>query len=352
MVDGAGGNGGLKGQTPSDSKDMILLRAVGLAAAPLLLAFVFGIAAFFIALAPCLAGAAYYGAKTGWRYFREACIAGMIVGPVGSWWFLPGMPWQGFVGLCVVSGFSYAALHYAPTIASNAAKAAPSEPARARKSTAQTGKAAGAPPVSATVTERQTAQGIEYRVTWTDFTRLRLWDQGNMLFVLPVLTLVSAFVTVSLYPGTRVVAEALTWLFAIAAAGAWVFKFYHERRRRSVRSIVLSPDGSFSLENPPAEDANYETDGPSFRLQDGLRRLTSIEYTKTADWSWITNECVRSPDHWYDVHLFLGEEWRITISRNLGSRSHAHQIAGCLNALKARIAAAQPRHPRAARIID
>jgi len=117
---------------------------------------------------------------------------------------------------------------------------------------------------------------------------------------------------------------------------------------------VLSPDGSIFLNNPPALDVNYETNGPSILLQNGLSRLTSIEYTKTADWSWIMPQCVRSAEHWYDVHLFLGEEWRITVSRALGSRDHAHQITGHLNRLKAELT--KPRaiaeQPMEARKLD
>lgn len=313
---------------------------------------------------------------------RTGCIAGIVLCPIAALITMPGMPVQGFLLFAGVSAASLVAVFYGrkilqsmkppasatPHAASPAPKAAAStgtssertgddagtgEPASTPAFDA-TGTVIGKPPIIATTTERETPEGTEYTVTWTDYAKLSFWDRHHMLIALPVVTVMTFSYGAAMWGDTAKLMTAAGFALAIASVGLWIYKLYHERRRHSVRAITINPDGSILLRNPPSHDANKETDGLSMVVPSGLSRLTSIEYTKTAEWHWMIAQCVSfSVEHWYDVHFLFGEEWRVSVSRNLGSRDHAHQITGHLNRLKAKLTRPQAAPaPAQSRVLD
>lgn len=363
---------------------------VGLVLAiPVLLSILVAGGLFFVALSPCLAIVSFQDSRIGWEPFRKFCIGGIVACPFVTWILFQGMPWPAFLVMCGISAASLAVVLYSskwggliPAWKNLAAKSASATLVQGqglsggsgtatRKSTTAApvsqaapqaqedpsvkveGSIAATPPIIATTTERQTEGGVEYTVTWTDFAKLTFWDRYYLLYVLPVATFYLGTLSVGLWGDTAKLAQLVMWLFAAASVGIWIYKFYHERDRYSVRSLVIRPDGSILFQNPPSNDANHRTDGPSLTVENALSRLTSIEYTKTADWLWIMPQCVRSVEHWYEVHFLLGEEWRISVSRNLGSRDHAHQITGHLNRLKAKLTRPQAAPNQAqSRVLD
>lgn len=191
-----------------------------------------------------------------------------------------------------------------------------------------------------------TKDGVVHSVSWVDFVRLRFEDRANTIpiFILFFIVLAGhAFLQYQFFRYHGFTTELVIEIgLAIVVMLFWAYVVWHQRRRYSHRSVVFYPDGSIRLINPPPYDAELATEGSDRLIPGGLRQITSIEYTKTADWLWIDKDSVRSVEHWYDVHLFLGEDWRISLSRNLGSRDHAHHITGALNALRSRLMRSAP----------
>lgn len=285
-------------------------------------------------------------------HVRTACLAGIVIFP-----FLAGAliqaTWQGFIVLAGISGVCLLVIFYGAQIVGAFRQPMPMKvPAAARNQETPSGEASdgiptplidapgaivGRPPLIATTTEQQTPEGTQYTITWTDYAKLQFWDRHHLLLGLPVITAILFTWSMTAWGESGKFWTAMACLSLAASVGLWLYKFYHERRRHSVRAVVIRPDGSILLQNPPAYNANEETDGPSMVVPQGLSRLTSIEYTKTAEWHWLIPQQVYTVEHWYDVHFLFGEEWRVSVSRNLGSRDHAHQVTGHLNRLRAKL---------------
>ena len=336
---------------------------------PVVLGLVVNIVVFFLTFPLALGVLGVFRERVAWPHLYAICIGGMIASPLLAWAVLAGMPWQGFLMFCGVSLIAFAGLHfgqrfvgtpdYRPEVdkerdrerdeqklkrerdsatSDSPGKSGPTDDGIHAEQPASTvsGGTGAEPPVFATTTKTETPEGAAYTVAWTDYARLAFWDRHHLLFMLPALTLLSAIYALALtYHPSSGPLTVLTWTLGSASVGLWTWKFIHERRRRRVRTLTIRADGSIEIPIPPSVDANNETDGLPVVVSNGLSRLTSIEYTKTAEWSWIMPQRVFGADHWYDVHLFFGEEWRVSVSRNLGSRDHAHQVTGHLNRLKA-----------------
>lgn len=343
---------------------------------PVLLGLFAALPWFFLVTPIALAIVVHLEPRLQWPHVRTTCIAGVAILPVASLVVFPGMPWQGFAMFAASSAIALVAIFYGARIVKSLKAQASAKPATAGPEAAPftdgadteaspgsaseefpasdaAGAIIGKPPLIATTTERRTPEGIEYTVTWTDFAKLSFWDRHHLLLGLPVMTVMVFIYGATLWGDTGKLFTVFGVVLAAASVGIWIYKFYHERDRRSVRSIVIQPGGSILLRNPPSYDANRETDGQSMAIANGLGRLTSIEYTKTAEWLWIMPQCVRSVEHWYEVHFLFGEEWRVSVSRSLGSRDHAHQITGHLNRLKAKLTRPQAAPaPAERRVLD
>lgn len=382
----------------ADDTDAKTMQFRAIAAAlfliPIILGFSVAWPLFWIVLPFALAGAGLMESQLGLPKVRKGCFVAIAICPILAQLFFNGLPFGAFFLLAVIAAIAAALLYFAPTLvkrfsskgkpagrpislsALTPSTAPTSEPSQTVEAKPADGTALpeptlvkrdgrvvmnqeyamdGVPPLIATAVERATTEGVEYEVTWTDFAKLNFWDRYYLLFVLPGL----AFFMWTYAPFSYGFGSshdfylALCWIATAAGVGIWIYKAWHERDRYSVRSITFSPNGSIFVRNPPSYNPNYATEGPSIVIADGVSRLTSIEYTKTADWSWTIPQCVRSVEHWYDVNLFLGEEWRVAVSRNLGSRDHAHQVNGHLNKLKARLTRPRPAPMQSqARVLD
>lgn len=210
-------------------------------------------------------------------------------------------------------------------------------------------------PLVATRAERHTDAGTEHIIRWVDFALLRRHDRDNWSLFLPLLcgvALFYAFATQYMPDGPATALYIVAGALAAATIAYWLSGKRHERPRYAARSVVFRPDGSILIETPPALDPNTETDGSTILIQDGLRRLTAVEYGRTAEWHTMEREHVYDPNAWFDVHILLGVDHRIAVSRNFGSRQHAHQVAGALNTLRVELTSLRPRRPQADRVID
>lgn len=360
--------------------------AVLLLLIPVILGLVINIIVFFLTFPVALAVLGAFRERVAWPHLYAICTGGLVASPLLGWALIPGPSLQGFLILCAVSLIAFAGLHFGQRFVGNldyrpeAAKqwdrdrAKDEEKRRRERASAESdsqGRSGAAgdeaarteqpastgsggtgtkPPIFATTTKTETPAGTEYKVTWTDYARLAFWDRYHQLFILPGLTLLTAIYAFALmYHPSSGPLTALAWTLGVLSVGLWTWKFIHERRRYRTRTLIIRPDGTIEIPIPPSAEANYETDGLPVVVSNGVGRLTSVEYTKTAEWSWIMPQCVYSAEHWYDVHLFFGEEWRVSVSRNLGSRDHAHQVTGHLNRLKAALtrpkASAGPTKP-------
>lgn len=207
--------------------------------------------------------------------------------------------------------------------------------------------------IHAQTTVRDTDAGPEYTVTWTDSAMLRFHHKGNVWLALSfaaVFMLLLGFNSRGTASGDRFTFFGV--VLSIAAVWRWAYEKHHERYRYAARSVVFRPDGSIAINNPPSGNPERETDGPSFVIPNGLRRLVSIEYGRTADWFSLRKEYVFEPIEWYEVSMLIDTGGRVSVSRNLGFRQHAHQVAGELNELKARLTSLQSQRPKVERIID
>lgn len=216
----------------------------------------------------------------------------------------------------------------------------------------------------ATVLEKETPEGPEIVVRWVDFALLLVPEKGDFHIFLVVMGGLAFVFGMGLGGGIGtlliIVGIVLAGVMALAVMGMK----HHERQRYSVRTVTFRPDGSIAFGNPPSEDANNESDGQPFAVASGLEELVSIEYGKTADWKPLDPQHVPTVNNWYDVYMLFGADRRISVSRNCGSREHAHQVAGQLNEVRARLTSRRPqvtdqaaqakrlRRPGANRIID
>lgn len=332
--------------------------AASVLAVPILAGILTTPALLFLVMPIALTIVIYMEPRLAWPHVRTACLAGIVMCPLLPMVIFPGIPWQAFAMLAGVSGVCLVIIFYGakivtafrhpapmkiptpranpgtPPMNASTASGETDEPSPA-PATDASGAVVGRPPLIATTTEQQTDEGTQYTITWTDYAKLQFWDRHHLLLGLPVITAVMFSWSATAWGDFGKLLTVIACLFLAASVGLWIYKFYHERRRHSVRAVVINPDGSILLRNPPAYNANEETEGRSMVVQQGLSRLTSIEYTKTAEWHWLIPQQVYTVEHWYDVHFLFGEEWRVSVSRNLGSRDHAHQITGHLNRLKA-----------------
>lgn len=172
-------------------------------------------------------------------------------------------------------------------------------------------------------------------VQWTDRTRFQFYDPRMVRYALPVLAFILAISAMAGPSGSTL--TPLAWLAALGAVGLWAYIFMYEKDHYDARAIKFEPDGTVTFVNPPPRNLDRHDTAPSYAIRKGISRITSIEYTKTADWSPIRSDRVYGSDHWYDVHVFFGDEWRVTVSRNFGQRDHAHQMTAHLNKLKAQL---------------
>jgi hypothetical protein len=210
-------------------------------------------------------------------------------------------------------------------------------------------------PLLATTTVRETDAGIEYTVAWTDFAKLRLVDRYELLTTLPVAAAIALALGAGLGSAHKSTAEFLTVLGFFCAAVSivlWLYLAYHQRARYAARSIVFGADGSIAICNPPSDDPNRESDGPSVVIENGLRRLVSIEYGRTSEWYRLRKECVFDASEWHDVFMLFDVDRRVPVSRAVGAREHAHQVSGQLNEVRARLMAIRSQRPGADTLID
>lgn len=210
-------------------------------------------------------------------------------------------------------------------------------------------------PLVATIEVRETEDGIEYAVIWTDFAKLRLFDRHEILTALPVAAAIALALGSGLGSAHKSAAEFLTAFgFSCAAVAIvlWLYMAYHQRARYAARSVVFGADGSIAVNNPPSDDPNRESDGPSLFIENGLNRLVSIEYGRTSEWYQLKKECVFEASEWHDVFMLFDADRRVAVSRAVGAREHAHQVSGQLNEVRARLMATRPHRPGADRIID
>jgi hypothetical protein len=301
---------------------------------------------------PALTVAGFMAPKVGWPPFLRLCVAGLIAWPFAVFLVFVHSDFRALAVRCAISAF-FLFLLAVPGIWRSFGLTA-RLPKALRIHTYGTLKTKGIP-LLATTTKRETPEGVEYTVTWTDFAKLRFADRESLMGILPFASVVLLlFGTLAQGLVTRWGDTMITvgGLLGVGWVAMWLFKLYYQRSRLTPRSLVIEPDGTILLGNPPSADASTESDAPPRTIPNGLARLTSIEYGKTAEWQTLTREDVYAIDAWYDVHLVFGTEGRVSVSRNFGSRDHAHQVAGELNNLKARLTSERPRRPQAEKIID
>jgi hypothetical protein len=204
------------------------------------------------------------------------------------------------------------------------------------------------PPSFAHTKTEQTPEGTVHTVTWTDSVKFRFNDRFALLpasLVLSALSIASAH-----YMQTFVYAfgnrpnpwASFSGVIVLSTMLFWTWWFWHERWRQTTRSVSVLPDGTIRMTNPPPHSPLNGTNGKPVSITKGLQRVGSIEYTHTTDWLYLNKEKVHSAEHWWEVHMFVGDEWRLSVSRSMGSRDHAHQVSAHLNRLKAELMRPKP----------
>lgn len=348
---------------PGHKRGPSRLTAVARAVAILLLAAPIGAALtankmFFMAFPICLAALGLLTNLLALPFFVRTVVVVLALWPIvansvftnappsAPFWFL------GYSGACVVVFLAFVLLvsrqarREARGVLRNVLEVAPES---------MESLAARGIPLIATTTTRETKAGIEYTVTWTDFARFRFTDPHGSIFVMAWaagLAFVLSFLAGDSYRSGHEMALFAGIIFSGAAIILWIRRAHHARARYAARSVVFRPDGSIAINNPPSSNPNRESDGPSLVVENGLRRLVSIEYGRTADWYPLNKAYVHEPGDWFDVFMVFDADHRASVARSVGSRDHAHQIAGQLNVLKARLISMQPKRPRPSRVID
>lgn len=187
------------------------------------------------------------------------------------------------------------------------------------------------PPVIPRRVTRQTPDGKEIVVEWIDHTKLVYKDRYGLLFNAPVGGAVClAFAE---YLSLLQLGDGLRWAgMGLIGAGLalWVYKYGHELARETQRSVTFRPNGEVQIDAPVYGPAHKPGAARSMTVARGAERISSIEYTKTAEWSIIDDKAVVLADHWYDVHFFFDDEMRVSVSRSFASRDHAHALTALL----------------------
>ena len=314
---------------------------------------------FLIALPLCIAALGLLVRLLAWPYVIRSVAVALAVWPMLTAASLPdNVPpstpfWLlGISAVCLIIFLAFVLLVSRP--ARDQARALWRNIGESGSETMETLEAKGIPLI-ATTTARETDAGPEFTVTWTDFAQLQFVDRHGLVFFVPFFAgfaFILSFLAGDKYRATYEILLVVGIALSIVSVGIWIRRANHERARYAARSVVFRPDGSIAMNNPPSSNPNLESDGMSFAVENGLKRLVSIEYGRTAEWYPLKKGYVHDPGDWYDVFMMFDADHRISVGRSVGSREHAHQVTGQLNALKARLASAQPRRPQAGRIID
>ncbi len=188
-----------------------------------------------------------------------------------------------------------------------------------------------------TTSVEETPSGKTHIVQWTDSSRFQFYDPRLLRFALPLLAVI-LLIAGAANPNSGT--APIGGIVLLGSAGFWLYSYLYERLHTDQRGIAFAADGTLTVLNPPPQQTDRYAVMPGFEIANGLSRITSIEYSKTQDWVPIDSKRVFGSNHWYDIHMFIGNEWRISICRNYGSRDHVHQITAQLNRLRAELAQA------------